>query len=278
MSTNAPGALPTRWRRLLTLAAVAAVLVGAAACSPFPSVGRNFGDPGPYAVTVQQDTAHTYYSPTDLAPGGARHPVILWGNGTFLNPSHYDALLRHFASHGFIVAAANTSNAGSGQEMLTGLDNLTTFDSQAGNRFEGKVDLTRVATMGHSQGGGGAIEAAADPRVDTTVAIEPFLGTVSGLHGPTFFMAGENDTTILPSTVYSKYTSATVPAAYGELAGADHLQPIVNGNGFRAPATAWVRWQLMGDGVAREQFIGACAYCSSSVWSAYETNAQLRAL
>jgi pimeloyl-ACP methyl ester carboxylesterase len=222
--------------------------------------------------------AHTYYFPTDLGPGGIDHPVVLWGNGTFLNPTHYDALLRHFASHGFIVAAANTSNAGSGQEMLGGLDNLTTFNSQSGNRFFDHVDLTRVATIGHSQGGGGAIEAARDPRVDTAVPIEPWRGTESGLHGPTFFLAGENDTTIPPATVRQKYmASSGIPAAYGELAGGDHLHPLVDGSGFRAPATAWLRWQLMGDSIARSQFIGDCSYCTSSIWSDYEANALLNA-
>lgn len=67
--------------------------------------------------------------------------MILWGNGTGASPSTYGSLLRHFASHGFIVAAANTSNAGSGDEMLDGLDNLTDFNDQAFSRFHEMVDL-----------------------------------------------------------------------------------------------------------------------------------------
>jgi len=258
-------------RPLLVLVAVVGIAAGPlTAC--FPSVGTNFGDPGPFPVSVQN-------GPSNMGSTGDRHPVILWGNGTFLNPTNYDALLRHFASHGFIVAAANTSNAGSGQEMLAGLNNLTTFNADRNSVFFDHVDLGRVATMGHSQGGGGAIQAAADPRVDTAVPIEPFQGTVSGLHGPTFFMAGQNDTTIPPSTVRQKYDQATnIPAAYGEVAGADHLQPIVNGNAFRAPATAWVRWQLMDDPIARDQFIGPCRYCTDPVFSVYLTNSRLQAL
>jgi len=34
--------------------------------------------------------------------------VILWGNGTFTTPALYDGLLRHLASHGLIVAAAES--------------------------------------------------------------------------------------------------------------------------------------------------------------------------
>ena len=270
---------PPRLRgRVLVLGLVLLLVAPLAACDRFPSVGTNFGAPGPYAVSVRNGPNHTYFYPTNLRTDGIRHPVILWGNGTFLNPTHYDALLRHLASHGFIVAAANTSNAGSGQEMLAGLDNLTTFDRTNGDVFFGKVDLTRVATMGHSQGGGGAINAARDPRVDTAVPIEPWQGDVTGLHGPTFFLAGQTDTTIRPATVRQKYqASSGIPAAYGELANADHLQPIGNGNGFRAPVTAWVRWQLMEDPIARSQFVGECAYCTSNIWSAFETNSRLQA-
>jgi hypothetical protein len=278
MKTTAPPppASRRRLRRLPLLVAVLGVLIGAvSACSPFPGVGTKFADPGPYAVTVQTDAAHTYYSPTDL--GTVKHPVVLWGNGTFLNPTHYDALLRHLASHGFIVAAANTSNALSGNEIRAGLDNLTTFNGQSGNRFYGTVDLTRVATVGHSQGGGGAITAGNDARIDTVVAVEPFLGNDAGVKGTIFYMAGENDTTITPASVRAKYDGTPRPAAYGLLAGASHTDPIVNGNMFRGPITAWLRWQLMGDGTARNQFVGECAYCSSSVFATYDTNSGLEA-
>ena len=137
--------------------------------------------------------------------------MILWGNGTFVNPSHYDAYLRHFASMGFIVAAANTTNAGSGHEMLAGLDNLTRFNSDPASPFYNKVDLTRVGATGHSQGGGGSIQAGADPRVDTVVLQEPGGGTDANLHGTAFYMSGAADTTVPPAYVKSKYDSVTHP-------------------------------------------------------------------
>lgn len=263
-------------RPLLILSLVAGTLIS---CKPFPSVGTNFADPGPFEVSVREDAEHWYYYPTELGQAGRKHPVILWGNGTFLNPIHYDALLRHFASHGFIVAAAYTSNAGSGQEMLAGLDNLTAFDADSESAFYHHVDLARVATVGHSQGGGGAINAAADPRVGFSVPIQPAGGTLSGLHGPTWFLSGEADTLISSASVRQKFDASTgIPAAYGDLAGADHYQPIVNGNGYRGPVTAWLRWHLMGDEIARDQFVGPCAYCTSDIWATYETNALLDAL
>jgi hypothetical protein len=39
-----------------------------------------------------------------------------------------------------------------------------------------------------------------------------------------------------------------------------------------------VRWRLMGDPIAGHQFVGDCAYCSSSIWASYETNPLLEDL
>lgn len=267
----------TRRAPVRAVAALAVAMAVLAGC--WPSVGTNFAEPGPFGeVTVRQDAAHTYYWPTDLGSRDRKHPVILWGNGTFLNPTAYDAFLRHFASHGFIVAAANTTNAGSGQEMLAGLDNLTTFDGDPASPFYGKVDLTRVGATGHSQGGGGAIQAGADPRVDTVVLQQPGGGNDANLHGTAFYLSGEADTIVPPAYVKSKYASVSIPAAYGDAAGATHVSPVVNGNEYRGPVTAWFRWQLMGDRVARDQFVGPCAYCTSPIWTDYEANAALQAL
>jgi len=261
-------------RALVALCLAVGVLAGC-----WPSVGTNFADPGPFQpVSTRIDAEHTYYWPTNLGTQNRKHPVILWGNGTFVNPSHYDAYLRHFASMGFIVAAANTTNTGSGREMLAGLDNLTRFNSDPASPFYNKVDLTRVGATGHSQGGGGSIQAGADPRVDTVVLQEPGGGTDANLHGTAFYMSGTADTTVPSAYVKSKYDSVTIPAAYGDLAGATHVSPLVNGNEFRGPVTAWFRWQLMGDTKARDQFIGPCAYCSSPAFTTYEANAGLQAL
>ena len=259
-------------RAVLALAVAMLVLAGC-----WPSVGTRFAEPGPSgAVSTRIDAAHTYYRPSNLGSSNRKHPVILWGNGTFLDPSAYDAYLRHLASHGFIVAAANTTNAGSGQEMLAGLDNLTAFNSDPASPFYNKVDLTRVGVTGHSQGGGGAIRAGLDPRVDTVVVQE--AGGSSDVAGPVLYLAGTDDTTVAPARVKSAYQAQPGPAAYGSLAGATHVSPIVNGNEFRGPVTAWFRWQLMGDKVARDQFVGPCAYCGAPAFTEYQANAALQAL
>jgi predicted dienelactone hydrolase len=266
---------------LLALVVVAGILAlptgGQAQTVGFPSVGTAFDRPGSFAVTVNAESAHTYYAPTTLGAGGLRHPVILWGNGTFNTPSTYDSFLRHLASHGFIVAAANTSNSGSGREMLAGLDNLTTKDRTTGNRFAGKVDLTRVAAMGYSQGGGGAMVAARDPRVDITVAIQPWNASASGVRVPTLYLAGSADAVVSASSVERYFDASTaVPAAFANVRGATHFEVLGDGGAFRGPATAWVRFYLMADANARPVFIGTtCTLCTSSAYTEYRANARL---
>jgi pimeloyl-ACP methyl ester carboxylesterase len=270
---RSPRLLPSLVAAAVAFAAVLLAAPAAHAQTPgIPSVGTRFAEPGPYRVTVSRESVTTFYSPSTLGGGGARHPVILWGNGTTASPIIYDALLRHFASHGFIVAAANTPQAGTGQEMLAGLDTLTRYDSQPGHRFYGKVDLSRVGATGHSQGGGGAIETGADPRVDTVFPLEPWRGTASAVRGPTLLMAGERDTTVPPASVRTAYQSLTGPGGYAVLKGATHLTALGNAGGFRFAATAWARWQLMDDANARAQFVGpGCGLCTSKSWQ-YEVN------
>lgn len=247
-----------------------------------PSVGTDFDETGPFNVTVDSGFQHTYYSPSNLGSQGcSTHPVILWGNGTGASPSTYDGLLEHLASHGFIVAAANTANAGSGQEMLDGLDNLTSFNNDSGSRFFNRVDLGNVGTTGHSQGGGGAVEAANDSRVDTTFPFEGWLAEASDINSSAsaFYMAGENDSIVSSSSVEADYNdSDDIPAAFGELDGASHFEPVGDGGDFIGAATAWARWQLMGDGNGSGLFVGSsCGLCTSSAWSDYQANDLLQA-
>jgi len=266
------------------LLAIGAVPAGAATADGCPSVNGNWAGSGPFAVTVQQSGAgQTIYRPSALGTQGCTaHPVILWGNGTGTTPKNYDALLRHWASHGFIVAAANTRNAYSGKEMVAGLDFLTAQNQTAGSVFLGRVDTAHVAAAGHSQGASGAINAGGDPRVGVTVPIEPApFASIEALHGPMFILAGQYDVLVSPELVVKRlYKRASqVVAIYGNLAGATHGTPLRNGGGFRGPMTAWLRFELMGDEQARGLFFGpACGYCASPIWTEFLRNAKAQAV
>ncbi|MGH3712285.1 MAG: hypothetical protein ACRDT4_02315 [Micromonosporaceae bacterium] len=241
--------------------------------------------PGPHAVTkVQGGPDHTLYYPTNLGAGGTQHPVLIWGNGTGATPESYDAQLRHLATWGFVVAAANTTQSGSGQEMLAGARFLIAEDQRSGSVFYGKIDETKIGAAGHSQGGGGTIAAGADPIVDTTIPIQPGpQGSVPQLKGPSLFVAGQYDYIVPSWYVKSRYSQAGhVPAIFAELRGSDHFFPGETRVRLIGVVTAWFRFWLAADEQARGIFFGpasSCGICNDrAAWSAVARNSRAQAI
>jgi hypothetical protein len=242
---------------------------------------------GPYAVTVAAgDAAHTNYYPTDLGPAGTKHAVIVWGNGTGASVSTYDTFLRHMASWGFVVAAANTTQSGSGVEMLDGARWLISQSANPASVFYGHIDAANIGASGHSQGGGGALVAGANALIKTTAPISPGpQGDETTLRGPVFFAAAQLDW-IVPS-VWVKYRYgrvAQVPAVFGEVGQTDHFYDQYYGYNdagatVLAGVTAWFRYQLMGDAVACTAFFGASpALAGNPKWSDFARNSKANAV
>ncbi|WP_394560294.1 alpha/beta hydrolase [Aquipseudomonas alcaligenes] len=242
----------------------------------FPAVS-SFDASGPYATSNQSEgPSCRIYRPSTLGQNGVRHPIILWGNGTGATPDTYAALLTHWASHGFVVAAAETSDAGTGQEMLACLSYLVQANGSTSGVYAGKLNAGRVGTSGHSQGGGGSIMAGQDERVRTTAPIQPYtlgLGhnnsSQSKQKGPMFLMSGGGDTIAFPYlNAQPVYTRANVPVFWGERRTVSHFEPVGNGGAYRGPATAWFRYQLMNDQNASSTFNGTlCSLCVSPLWT-----------
>lgn len=212
--------------------------------------------------------------PAALGQGGLRHPVITWGNGTGAAPWVYAGLLKHWASHGFVVIASNSTQTGSGKAMLDGVSWLTSEDSRPGSLFFGKIATDKIGASGHSQGGGGSVNAGNDPRVKCTAPVEPAPGNAKGLKGPMFLIAGSADTIVgswmVTSTVYSP---SPVPTVYGILKGATHFTPIGAADGMRGYLTAWFRAQLMNDQAAKTRFYGqSCGICVDPSWTVQRKN------
>ncbi|MFD0337368.1 alpha/beta hydrolase family protein [Streptomyces sp. NPDC127117] len=277
------------WRKLLVpltsllLLLTASAGAGSAAASTGSPAGASaeaaaadYGAPGPYATAVEVGAVTTLYYPRDIATSDRRHPVIVWGNGTFAFPVVYRDLLLHWASQGFIVAAANTPQSNLGISMRAGIDLLTRRNADHSSPFYDRVDLEHIGASGHSQGGAAAIVVGADPRIDTILPIQPGpLADIDDVHVPALLLAGQNDSIVFPFLVKAFYNDADhIPAIYGELRGADHFTVVGDPGPFAAPTTAWFKAQLMGDQTARAQFFGAgCGICTDSgTWSDVRRN------
>ena len=94
--------------------------------------------------------------------------VIMHGQHTTADPSYlgYNYLLDHLASHGFIAMSidCNAINDIGGFQDTRGraiLEHLALLQSKdtAPGLFQGKIDMTRIAIMGHSRGGDGVVQA-----------------------------------------------------------------------------------------------------------------------
>lgn len=241
----------------------------------FPPVS-DFSRSGSFSTTNNNEGPDcTIYRPRTLGEEGRRHPIILWGNGTGGSPTTYRGLLDHWASHGFVVAAARTSNAGSGQEMIACLNYLVEQNGRSTGTYAGRLDLNKVGSSGHSQGGGGAIMAGRDSRITATAPFQPYvlgLGHVTSSqrqqNGPMFLMTGSSDTLAGP-TLNGRpvFNNANVPVFWGNLSRAGHFVPTGDAGDYRGPSTAWYRYHLMNDGNAESLFYGSrCGLCTDRNW------------
>jgi hypothetical protein len=244
----------------------------------FPAV-TSFSERGPFE-TMQTSLADcTVYRPTALGQNGVTHPVIVWGNGTFSVPVFYTGLLTHLASHGFIVAAANTSNAGNGSQMIACLDAVLAANATAGSPFFGRVDTARIGASGHSQGGGGTIMAGRDPRVRVTAPLQPYIGwiplggafsqaSIVQQKGPMFLVSGSADLVAIPGLHQRPvYDDVNQPVFWATRSLSTHFEPVGDAGSFRGPVTAWFRAWLMGDTEAAKVFASPCTMCSDTKWA-----------
>ncbi|PKM05046.1 MAG: alpha/beta hydrolase [Gammaproteobacteria bacterium HGW-Gammaproteobacteria-6] len=243
--------------------------------SDFPPVS-SFSRSGPFATTSgNEGPSCRIYRPRTLGENGRRHPIIIWGNGTGGSPTTYGSLLEHWASHGFVVGAARTSNAGSGEEMLDCLTYLVEQNGRSTGTYAGKLNVNRVGASGHSQGGGGTIMAGRDNRITVTAPFQPYVlglghrsSSQSQQNGAMFLMTGSSDTLAGP-TLNGRpvFNNANVPVFWGNLRGAGHFEPVGDGGDYRGPSTAWYRFHLMNDGNAEGTFYGSnCSLCTDRDW------------
>lgn len=268
---------------VLTLAPLAlAPLAGAAPATvdPSPTPGEparyevedHYRQPGPFRVGVTDVSdgiaGFRVFHPRSLGTGGARHPILTWGNGTNSTTAQYPGVLRHLASWGFVVIGSADGSQASGSSMLAAARHLVGADLTPGNRFFGALDSARVGAVGHSQGAGGVINAAnrSGGLIDTVVPINlpdrRYVGAggtfdVRKLTATALYLGGGADGVIASPAAQRSYFDRTPRAALAVLRNADHLTIQRSGGGYLGYLTAWLRWHLQDDRRAAAAFVGA---------------------
>jgi len=131
--------------------------------------GSVTGQIGDDQITLDDIECHFFY-PENL---GNAIGYIGWGNNTGGSPGDYRDGLRHLASHGIIVAAAETGSAGDGRDMQ---DCVTA----AMIKYPSSTD-PMIMYAGHSQGAEGAMFACnEDFDCKGTVLMSPSYDIISG--------------------------------------------------------------------------------------------------
>jgi dienelactone hydrolase len=202
---------------------------------PDPTVASIAATYGPFAtaqLTVPPGNGFNggyIYYPTDTSLGTWAGVAIVPGySALFANEEAW--MGPRLASFGFVVIGVETLSRTDGAdaratEELAALDYLTQKSA-----VRDRVDPSRLAVMGHSAGGAGALTAALRrPSLKTVVGLAPGAPggglNLGGLHMPTMFLGGQNDTVVTPDYLNGLWTSlpATTQRAWVEIAGADHL-------------------------------------------------------
>jgi len=267
---------------------------------------------GDYPATREEPATlptHTIYRPADLAKS-PKLPVLLWANGGCRNTSvEFTRFLGEMASHGYLVIAVGRSNipflvirgsiaAVADQKdangnplivsdpaaMIKALDWAIAENSRKDSPLYGKVDTSKVATMGQSCGGPQAFKAAHDSRVTTVIALnssfptEHAPGMVGGANDgwtaeklaipAALFNGGPADNGFTGTEACYKALSPTLPVLKASLTTVGHTgaypMPDLRWSGA---VLAWLDWQLKGDKQAPGVFSGPnCSLCKDPDW------------
>lgn len=214
---------------------------------------------GPFSVSQVDATGDgfnnvTIYYPDDTSEGTFAGVVVSPG---FVSPKF---LLQwagpKIASHGFVVAIMETNS-------LFDFPNARRDQMQAVMRFlsgsgapaavQQRLDTNRLGAMGHSMGGGGALQVATqdNPDVDAVVALQPFdpAANYSFNTTPAMIIGASNDLIANPANAAEPYYEqiAFGEKQYVELSGQGHLVAWTDNPTQSAVSIAWFKRFLDND-------------------------------
>ncbi|MCE6997953.1 alpha/beta hydrolase [Saccharothrix sp. S26] len=265
---------PLSRRALILVAAVALTSSGAVAQAaenpyergPAPTTASIEATRGPFAtastsvssLSVRGFGGGTIYYPTSTAEG--TFGAVAVSPGYTASQSSLSWLGPRLASQGFVIFIIDTNSrydqpSSRGDQLLAALDYLTTSSP-----VRDRIDSSRLGVMGHSMGGGGALEATKDrPSLQASIPLTAWNATKtwSTVRTPTLIVGAENDS-VAPVSSHSEpfYTSlpSTLDKAYLELEGASHFAPNSSNTTIAKYSIAWLK-RFIDDDTRYEQFL-----------------------
>jgi predicted dienelactone hydrolase len=233
---------------------------------PAPTESSIEASRGPFSVsqtTVSRLSASgfgggTIYYPTSTSEG--TFGAVAISPGFTATQSSISWMGPRLASQGFVVITIDTNSTldqpdSRGDQLRAALTYLTQRST-----VRTRIDAARLAVAGHSMGGGGSLEAAADqPSLQAAIPIAPWNSQKiwSGLRVPTFIIGGESDT-VAPVSSHAIPFYNSIPAsaekAYMELDNASHFFPQTPNTTMAKYMISWLK-RFVDDDTRYEQFL-----------------------
>ena len=201
-------------------------------------------------------------------------PLVNIGNAS--NTTAYDLMdaMEHLASWGFVVIGNMDKQTGTGASMSQTLDAFLALAAQQDNQFHDRIDTTKIAIAGYSQGAFGAVMAATAypnsraykavylcscPQKQIGINFKWGASDFSKICAPLLMVAGTGDwdsKIISPEEAFQANfdeTTGDFPVVAARHTSKDHEEMGGEGDPYM---TAWFCYFLKGDSAAGKAFIG----------------------
>jgi predicted dienelactone hydrolase len=199
--------------------------------------------------------------------GGVQHPIVVWGNGSTNTVDIWQNRLQRLATYGFVVVAPEQTQV-TAVQMNAAIDYVIRLATDPTGSDCGRIDTSRIAAIGYSLGGMGALSVATDARIKASfIFASNNAQAVRNIKAPWAIMSGEMDETFAWSSVKSLVTGSPQPAFGAAVAGATHTTLLGANNTVWEAQTGFLRWRLLGEEAGKALFVGpSCTYCTNTTF------------
>jgi acetyl esterase/lipase len=180
-----------------------------------------------------------------------RSPLIVFAHGYQVGPAPYETMLESWAAHGYVVAApefplTDQSIAGANldeNDINNQPDDLRFVTDSlvaGGSPVASRIEASRVAVAGHSDGAETALAASVAPtpagepayRALVAMSVQELPGVSHTANPPMLVTQGDADTINPPSYGYTAYQDGSSPKFLLVIRGGEHLPPLQAGSAW----------------------------------------------